>query len=203
MKVITTTGYKGGVGKSTTAIHLADCLSKHGNTLLIDYDPNRSACKWYERGGLENVYFQVADEKKALKMIEGRDFLILDTPARPQTGHIRELAEDCDLLILPTAPDTISLEPMFELVQEIDHAKARILVTIVPPPPSKEGESVRQDMVSAGLPVFESMIRRTVAYPKANTLGLTVGLLEDKRLKEFATDYQRVAEEILEILNEQ
>lgn len=201
MKVITTTGYKGGVGKSTTAIHIADCLSRFGNTLLIDYDPNRSACSWYERGGMENVYFQVADEKKALKMIEGRDFLILDTPARPDNSHIQELANECDLLILPTAPDTISLEPMFELVQKIDFEKARILVTIVPPQPSKEGEAVQQDMIDADLPVFKNMIRRTVAYPKANTLGLTVNLLDDKRLQGFANDYMAVTEEIKEILN--
>ncbi|HCV03276.1 MAG: chromosome partitioning protein ParA [Gammaproteobacteria bacterium] len=201
MKVITTTGYKGGVGKSTSAIHIADCLSRIGNTLLIDYDPNRSACNWYERGGMENVYFQVADEKKALKLIEGRDFLVLDTPARPQSEHIRELAEDCDLLILPTAPDTISLEPMFELVQKVDHSKARVLITIVPPAPSKEGELVQLDMIDAGLPVFKNMVRRTVAYPKANTLGLTVNLLEDKRLQAFAEDYQLVTDEIRKILN--
>ncbi|MGB7518218.1 MAG: ParA family protein [Spirulinaceae cyanobacterium] len=30
MKIITVTGYKGGVAKSTTAIHLAAFLSGHG-----------------------------------------------------------------------------------------------------------------------------------------------------------------------------
>ena len=201
MKVITTTGYKGGVGKSTTAIHLADYLSVEGRTLLIDHDPNRSACKWYKRAK-HNIGFEVVDEQRALKKIEGAKYLILDTPARPHSGEIKELAEGCDLLILPTAPDTISLEPMFELIQEIDPSKARILITIVPPAPNKEGEIVQRDMVEAGLPVFKSMIRRTLAYPKANTEGLTVRLLSEKRFQTYSEDYQKVVDEMRGILDE-
>ena len=41
MKVIGITGYKGGVGKSVTAVHLATFLSEIGQTLLIDGDPKR------------------------------------------------------------------------------------------------------------------------------------------------------------------
>ena len=40
MKLITVTGYKGGCGKSTTAIHLATYFSDRGKTLLIDSDQN-------------------------------------------------------------------------------------------------------------------------------------------------------------------
>ncbi|MDJ0901225.1 MAG: ParA family protein [Xenococcus sp. MO_188.B8] len=41
MKLITVTGYKGGCGKSTTAIHLATYFSDRGKTLLIDSDQRR------------------------------------------------------------------------------------------------------------------------------------------------------------------
>jgi chromosome partitioning protein len=51
MKIITITGYKGGVGKSTTAVHIAEFLSKHGNVILVDGDPNRTAIDWHKRGG--------------------------------------------------------------------------------------------------------------------------------------------------------
>ena len=37
---------KGGVGKTTTAVHLATMLSRLGETLLIDGDPQASAASW-------------------------------------------------------------------------------------------------------------------------------------------------------------
>ena len=33
-------------------------------------------------------------------------------PARPKSDDLQELADGCDLLILPTIPDVVSLQPM-------------------------------------------------------------------------------------------
>ena len=43
MKTITVTGYKGGVAKSITSVHLATYFSDKGKTVLLDGDPNRTA----------------------------------------------------------------------------------------------------------------------------------------------------------------
>ncbi|MGL5077319.1 MAG: ParA family protein [Waterburya sp.] len=48
-QIITVTGYKGGVAKSTTAIHLADYLSDYGPTLIVDCDQNRTALSRYKK----------------------------------------------------------------------------------------------------------------------------------------------------------
>lgn len=38
-------------------------------------------------------------------------FVVIDTPARPDFDDLKELSKGCDLLILPTKPDIVSLEP--------------------------------------------------------------------------------------------
>ena len=48
--ITTVASFKGGVGKSTTAVHLAAYLHLRGPTLLIDGDPNRSVTGWSKRG---------------------------------------------------------------------------------------------------------------------------------------------------------
>ena len=48
--IVTVASFKGGVGKTTTAIHLAAFLQGHAETLLIDADPNQSALARASRG---------------------------------------------------------------------------------------------------------------------------------------------------------
>ncbi len=38
MKIINLYNHKGGVGKTTLSVHLANKLQEHGNTLLIELD---------------------------------------------------------------------------------------------------------------------------------------------------------------------
>jgi chromosome partitioning protein len=84
MTIITVTGYKGGIGKSTTAFHLTSYFSDLGKTVLIDGDSNRTSLKSASRSG-EALPFTVADERQAMKIIPGMDYVIIDTPAPTRT----------------------------------------------------------------------------------------------------------------------
>lgn len=197
MLILTVTGYKGGVGKSTTAIHLAAYFSDLGKTVLVDGDPNRTALAWAERGKLP---FLVADERQAMKLVTGADFVVIDTPARPHTDDLKELSKGCDLLLLPTAPDVLSLQPMLETARDLGEARYRALLTIVPPHPSREGELMQADLREANIPVFATMIRRTVGFPKAALAGRPIRDLDDPRARQAWDDYLALGKEIMEVL---
>lgn len=198
MKILTVTGYKGGVGKSTTAVHIAAFFSGRGETLLIDGDPNRTSVRWASRGSLP---FKVVNEKESARHITGKDFVIIDTPARPNSEDLKELSDGCDLLILPTPPDILGLEALLETAENVRNANFRALITIVPPKPSNEGEIMKVELRENGIPTFESMIRRSASFQKAALAGIPVSEIKGLLATGAASDYVNLGNEILEVLN--
>jgi chromosome partitioning protein len=197
MFICTVTGYKGGIGKSTTAIHLSAIFARRGKTLLVDGDPNRTCLAWSYRG---NLPFQVEDERKYQKLIREMDYLVIDTPARPESDDLKTLAEGCDLLILPTTPDVVSLEPTLEITEAVESANYKLLITLVPPPPNKQGEDLRETLKKNEVPVFETMVRRTVSFAQAAEKGVLVHQTgkRDSTSLEAWRDYEKVGQEILD-----
>ena len=78
---ITLASMKGGVAKTTTAIHLAACLAELGPTVLVDADPNNSAGNWAKRG---NLSFPVFPLLKAIGVGAQYEHIVVDTQARPK-----------------------------------------------------------------------------------------------------------------------
>jgi chromosome partitioning protein len=198
MKIMTVTGYKGGVGKSTTAIHLATFFASKGETLLIDGDPNRTSVKWANRGDLP---FQVVNERESSRHIVGKEFVVIDTPARPNSDDLKELGNGCDLIILPTPPDVLGLEALLETVENLKGAEFRTLLTIVPPKPSKEGEIMKAEFADNNIPTFETTIRRSASFQKAALVGVPVAKIKNPLAQAAASDYEDLGKEILEVLN--
>jgi chromosome partitioning protein len=199
--IVTTASFKGGVAKTTTAIHLAAYLQTKGQTLLIDGDPNRSATRWAERG-LANgtpLPFKVAGVNQSAKYSKGCEHFVIDTEARAEEEDLREIVDGCDLLVLPTTPDTLSLDALIqtiELLQTLKTNKYRILLTRVPPPPRKEGEEAREFLTEASFPLFKSKIREAVVFQKAANSGVLVHQVSDRRARIAWKEYCDVGKEL-------
>jgi chromosome partitioning protein len=194
--LITIASFKGGVGKTTTAIHLAAFFQKLGRTVLIDGDQNRSATTWTGRGQFS---FDVVDEFQMAKVARGGyEHIILDTAARPNQETIKSLASGCDMLILPSTPDLLSLDALRLTIEALRNHKAsryKVLVTMVRPN-TRDGEIAQSMLQEAGLPVFDGMIRRYQSFVTAASMGTLVSGVNDPRAQLGADDYRAIGKEL-------
>ena len=195
--VITIASFKGGVGKTTTAIHLAAFLNRFNPTLVVDWDPNRSAMTWAAPGQLP---FKVVTDVQMAKHVRHYEHIIIDTQARPKRADLEELADSCDLLVLPTSPKALDLDALLRTVDTLQtlNANFRVLLTIVPPAPSPSGKDAREMLTAEGIPSFSTEIKRLVAFERAPLEGVIVKDYPDPRAVIAWDGYERMGQEVME-----
>src|SRR5262245_29956327 len=195
--IITVASFKGGVGKTTTAVHLAAYLQTLSPTLLLDGDDTRNATAWSKRG--KGFPFKVADEVQAARFARDYTHTVIDTGQRPKQVDLKVLAEGCDLLVIPAVPaslDTDGLVLMLQTLYDIGTDRYRVLLTKVPPPPEPEGRELRRALIAQSVPLFRTDIPRLKAFEKAAAAGVTVSAVDDPRAKRAWESYERAGKEL-------
>ncbi|NEP58685.1 MAG: ParA family protein [Symploca sp. SIO2G7] len=193
--IITIAGFKGGVGKTTTAVHLACYFAQSSSdTLLVDGDPNRSSLNWSKRG---NLPFAVCDLMGAAKASRGKDHIIIDTEAHPDDSQLEELASGCDLLLLPTTPDALALEALLGTVKLLKQlSDYSVLLTMVDSRKKTTADAARATLNRLSVPVAKQQIRRLTAYEKAALKGVPVYESGDRFGRIAWGEYQALGKEL-------
>lgn len=195
---ITITNNKGGVAKTTTAIHLAAYFQRLAPTLLVDGDPNRSATAWAKRGCMP---FTIADEKEGMYQARRFEHVIIDTEARPGFTDLQELARGCDLLVIPTVPATLdshALAITLQAIRKLAPEKYRVLLAKVPPPPEQDGAILREELTANGIPLFVTQIPRLKAFEHAVAEGVPIYELNTARAQLGWEAYEAMGKEIID-----
>lgn len=195
--LISISSLKGGVGKTSIAVHIAAYLQTKAPTVLVDYDPNQSALSWSEAGKLS---FQVI-RPHALKRIAAQAaHIVSDTEASLERKDLKDLVEGSDILIIPTCPDIMSIQSlllMVEALKDIGAKNYKALLSIVPPAPNRAGDEARETLTQLNIPMFNGFIRRYAAHGKAALHSTTVDKIVDPHAQDAWNDYVAIGKEIL------
>jgi chromosome partitioning protein len=147
MRIATFLGQKGGVGKSALARVLAVAAARAGQRVLIaDFDLEQLSCvEWGAmrlRQGIEPEVEARAfkSTKKLRKTIDGFDLVVADTRGLADDLTV-ELAEESDVVFLPTGTSMDDLRPTLALARKLARKTSERRIVLVL---SRVGRSERQ-----------------------------------------------------------
>lgn len=190
METLAIVATKGGVGKTTLAVHLAVAAQQAGlRTVLLDLDPQGSAAQWgKDRARLAKTHgswfkTQLAvrrvfanDLAEALEQAEGEgfDFAIIDTPPHADFPAARAV-EVADMVLVPTRPGYFDLHAAKATITLIHDLKATafFLVNQVPHNNLRIADDAAAFLESKGLARAPSIITYLQPYVRALRDGLT------------------------------
>jgi len=197
--------FKGGVGKTTTAVHIAGHLAKRGETIGVDGDDrNRSMMTWAESG---NLPFKVMSLMEALS--SRSEYLVVDVRGGLPDVELFDLARSCDLLLIPANPEVMSLDGMrrtFDVLRDQEQAsgqpwRARVAALLTMVLPGRKLDEARAALAALDIPVLDSMVRASEAFRDASTQGVLVRDVKGSSLaKSCWMDYEQVVKECTQIM---
>lgn len=203
--ILSVLNQKGGVGKTTLAVHIAMGLARNGGRiLLVDADPQGSALDWAAIRSVDAVFPVIGLPRPTLhrelpKLAVDYTAVVIDGP--PRVNDVaRSAILASDLVIIPVQPSPYDVWAAREIVDLLSEASSfrenvrsaflinrKIVNTAI-------GRDVEEALADYRLPVLKAQICQRVAFAESAATGQTV--LETARDGIASQEIQALVEEI-------
>lgn len=198
---------KGGVGKSTIAVHLAVWMAEQGyKTVLVDSDVQGSSSGWLQ---------EAASQIKTVRLLTGEDIVaqlpglqaqaevvIADGPAG-LSEVTRAILCLSDLALFPCGPSILDLRALIEAVQVIQKVQAirdGLPQTIIVPnklqPQYRLTRELLDTVKNFGMPAGDGL-RLRQAYADAAGQGTVVWRMKSQSAREATAELQYFFQQLL------
>ena len=121
---------KGGSGKTTLATNLAAMLSSMGqSTAILDYDKQASSMFWLKKRQMNNLDIAGVEAFRPtpvnttrswfLRVPEGTQWVILDTPAAIDDHQLRQFITQAHLVLIPVMPSPSDIHAVTRFIERL------------------------------------------------------------------------------------
>lgn len=206
--IISVQNQKGGVGKTTIAVHLSHALAETGATvLLVDADPQGSARDWAAARDGKPPFTVVGLDRPTIhrdlpEMSKNYKHIVIDGPPRV-SDLARSAIAAADLVLIPVQPspyDVWSAQEVIDLYKEASVFKEK-LKSVFAINRKIVNTAIGRDVVDAlsgyEISVLNAQICQRIQFAESAATGQTVMEIDPKG--RAAQEIRALADEILEI----
>ena len=187
MAVVSVCSTKGGVGKTTLVICLADAFARAGGGVaVIDADPNAHVVSWRDRAGAacqvdviggvteRTILDHIADAATRYPLV------LVDLEGAASQAVTYAIAES-DIVLIPSKVSGMDLQEVFRTYEVVQRAEkmlrrpigARVVFTQMSPLLSRVALHARRELQDASIPVLQTEVIQRVAYQSIHFTGAT------------------------------